>query len=297
MAWRTPLAVAPRAVFPPAVAIHVVRLACERPDMLGRRLSPWDGPELARQLIAEGIVADISAATGRRMLAGHQLQPGRQHLWLHPKQPWDATCAATSMDLIDRYTRPLRDDARVLSVDEQTSRPPRPRLAPTLPAQPQNLPTRHEHEYQRAGALHLCAAFDTRSGQVSGPCSERTRQQDCLAFLEALDQEIATHLRTIHLVGDHGSTPHGKEVTSWFAKHPRWVGHVTPVQGSWMKQVEPWFSILQRKRLRSADVPSKDHLRAQLDQCIWAWNQPAHPFNWSTTSVAKVMAEAPALAA
>src|SRR5687768_7795925 len=52
----TPLAVAPRAVFPPEVAIHVVRLACERPDLLGRSLSQWDCTELARQLIAEEIV-------------------------------------------------------------------------------------------------------------------------------------------------------------------------------------------------------------------------------------------------
>ena len=62
---------------PPGVAIHVIRLACERPDPLGRSLSPWDGPELARQLVADGIVADIAAATVRRMLAAHQLQPWR----------------------------------------------------------------------------------------------------------------------------------------------------------------------------------------------------------------------------
>jgi hypothetical protein len=32
-------------------------------------------------------------------------------------------------------------------------------------------------------------------------------------------------------------------------------------------------------------------------QYIQEWNQHAHPFNWSTKSVAKVMAAAPALAA
>ena len=47
--------------FPPEVAIHVVRLACERPDVLGRSLSQWDCVELAHQLIAEGIVEDISS--------------------------------------------------------------------------------------------------------------------------------------------------------------------------------------------------------------------------------------------
>ena len=35
------------------VAIHVVRLACERPDMLSRSLSQWDCHELARKLIVE----------------------------------------------------------------------------------------------------------------------------------------------------------------------------------------------------------------------------------------------------
>jgi hypothetical protein len=40
-----------------------VRLACERPDILGRSLAQWDGVELAHQLIAEAIVEEISAAT------------------------------------------------------------------------------------------------------------------------------------------------------------------------------------------------------------------------------------------
>jgi hypothetical protein len=75
MASLTHLAVAPRAVFPQEVAIHVVRLACEGPDLFGRSLSQWDCAELAWQLIADGLVADISAATIRRILAAHQLNP------------------------------------------------------------------------------------------------------------------------------------------------------------------------------------------------------------------------------
>jgi hypothetical protein len=64
-----------------------------------------------------------------------------------------------------------------------------------------------------------------------------------------------------------------------------------------MKHVDQWVSILHRTRWRSADFASKDHLRMKLAQFIGDWNQQAHPFNWSTTSVTKVMAEAPALAA
>jgi hypothetical protein len=47
--------------------------------------------------------------------------------------------------------------------------------------------------------------------------------------------------------------------------------------------------------LRSSE--SKEQLRARIDQFIVAWNQQAHPFNWSMKSVAKVMADAPAMAA
>jgi hypothetical protein len=49
--------------------------------------------------------------------------------------------------------------------------------------------------------------------------------------------------------------------------------------------------------LRIADFASTDHLRTKLAQFIHEWNVHAHPFNWSTKSVAKVMAAAPALAA
>jgi hypothetical protein len=201
------------------------------------------------------------------------------------------------MELSDLYTRPLRADERGLSVDEKTSLQPRARLAPPLPAQPQHMPNRHEPAYKRRGALTLFAAFDTRAGPVYGPCDARKRQQECIACLDALDREMAAPIRTIHLGCDHVSTHHGQEVTRWLANPPRFVVHFTPVHCSWMNHVEPWFSILQRQRLRMADVPAKDHLRATLEQCIGEWNQQAHPFNWSTKSVAKVMAEAPALAA
>jgi hypothetical protein len=71
--------------FPPSVALHLVKIACERPDKLGRSLSQWDCVELARQLERDGIVESISAATVRRILSGHQLKPWRHHLWLSPK--------------------------------------------------------------------------------------------------------------------------------------------------------------------------------------------------------------------
>ena len=57
--------------------------------------------------------------------------------------------------------------------------------------------------------------------------------------------------------------------------------------------MEQWFSILQRKRFRFADFDSKADLQEKIDLFIVQWNQQAHPFNWSSKSVAKVMAKAP----
>ena len=58
-----------------------------------------------------------------------------------------------------------------------------------------------------------------------------------------------------------------------------------------MNQIEQWFSILQRKRLRIADFSDLDQLAECLQAFVSEWNTHAHPFNWSTKSAAKIMAK------
>ena len=178
----------------------------------------------------------------------------------------------------------------VLCVDEKTSLQPRPRKAPTLPAKPQ-LPMRVEHEYQRKGALNLFAAFDTRMGKVWGQTYERKRQDEFIQFLEYLEQQIPPQITHIHLVLDNLPMHKGKKVQAWLQKHPRFVFHYPPVHCSWMNQVEQWFSILQRKRLKIANFQDKQALAERLQAFIAEWNATAHPFNWTSQSVAKVMAK------
>lgn len=276
--------------FPPSVALHLVKIACERPDKLGRSLSQWDCMELARQLEREGIVESISSATVRRILSNHHLKPWRHHLWLSPKVPRDAAFAKTVLEIVDLYTRPLGEHEMVLCADEKTSLQPRKRKSPTRPAQPDR-PVQVEHEYTRDGALNLFAAFDTRTGKVYGHTAERKRQKEFIEFLEILDREIPTHVTIIHIVLDNLRMHKGKQVQAWLAKHPRFVFHHPPVHCSWMNQVEQWFSILQRKRLAIADFANKAELAERLHAYIREWNEIAHPFKWSTKSVAKVMAK------
>jgi transposase len=162
-------------VFSPEVALYLVKLACERPDRLSRSLSQWDCPELARKLKADGIVETISPKTVGRILRSHKLKPWRYHLWLSTKVPRDEHFAHLIRTLVELYTHPLTKEEMVLCVDEKTNLQPRPRLASTLPTQP-GFPTRLEYEYKRAGALHLFAAFDTRTGKVYACTARRKRK-------------------------------------------------------------------------------------------------------------------------
>lgn len=276
--------------FPPEVALHLVKLACELPERLGISLSQWDAAELARKLMADGVVERISPQTVQRILANHKLKPWRHHLWQSAKVPRDEAFSATVKEICDLYTRRLQAGEIVLSLDEKTNLQPRPRTAETLAARPA-LPIRLEQEYKRKGALNLFAAFDTRTGKVYAMTAQRKRQVELIAFLEQLDREIGREITLIRIVLDNARTHKGKLVQAWLRQHPRFVFHFLPVHCSWMNQVEQWFSILQRKRLKIADFADKQALAERLIAFVAHWNSQAHPFNWSTKSVAKVMAK------
>jgi hypothetical protein len=268
----------------------VVKLACERPDVVGRSWSQWDSAELARQLVRNGVVEALSPQTVQRILRHNKLKPWHHHLWLSPQVPRDAVCAAQVQKIVTLSTRPVGVWEMVLCVDENTSLQPRTRKAPPLAAQP-GQPVRVAHEYPRKGALNLFAGFDTRTGKVYATTAERKRQVEFIAFLEHGDREIAPALTTIHVVLDNVRMHKGKQVQAWLAKHPRFVFHFPPVHCSWMNQVEQWFSILQRKRLQIADFADKKHRAERLIAFVAAWNEHPHPFRGSTKSVAKVMAQ------
>lgn len=286
------------------MALHLVRRACELPEQAGRSLSQWDCTELARQLVRDEVVTSISPQTVQRLLAANRLKPWRSHIWLHPRTPRDAAFAAQVRAVAELLTRPLGPHEVVLSLDEMTSLQPRPRRVATRPAQPGH-PVQVEHEYQRAGATHLFAAFDTRSGQVYGVTTRRKRQVEYLTLLEHLDQAIPAPVTTIHLLADNVSVHHGKLVQQWLATHPRFVTHFTPVHCSWMNPIEQWFGVARRKRLRSPNFPNLATLQRAILQFIAEWNEIAHPFRWTVSSFDKIFAKiddaiaaaAPALAA
>ena len=273
------------------MATYLTKLACELPDDVGRSLALWTCAELARTLVCDGIVDAISPQTVQRILQSSRLKPWRVHHWLSPKVPRDEAFREIVLDLCDLYTRePVRNE-RIVSLDELTSIQPRSRSAATKPAQPGPIPVRLEHEYERKGAWNLFAAFDIQTGAVIAQLHRRKRQKETIALLEALDKDTPKRVKTIHVVCDNISIHKGKLARQWIERHPRFRMHHTPVHCSWMNQIEQWFSILRRKRLRAPNFADLADLAAKIYQFVAEWNEVAHPFKWSARSFDKVLAK------
>jgi hypothetical protein len=277
--------------FPPLVALELVKRACELPDNVGRSLSIWTCAELARAMKVDGVVDGISPQSVQRILESHKLKPWRVHHWLSSKVPRDETFYAQVRAIRSLYTRKLKAHERVLCVDEKTSLQPRTRTTPTKGALPGNVPVRLEHEYRRKGAINLFAAFDTRTGEVTGVLRRRKRQVEFLELLEKIDTTTPGSITRIHLICDNVSIHHGRVARAWLAVHPRFRLHFTPVHCSWINQVEQWFSVLQRKRLAAPNFVDIADVESKVAAFIEAWNLEAAPFNWTYASFDKVLAK------
>jgi transposase len=272
------------------VTIHAIKIACERPETCTKSLSVWDCQEIARKLQEDSIVARIGRESVRKMLIREQLRPWRHRMWLSAKVPRDGDFLARVENLRSLYTRPLAQEEVVLSVDEKTSLQPRPRKTPTRAARARQR-VLVEHEYSRCGALNLFSAINTRTGKVYGCTARRKRQKEFIAFLEQIEAEFDTSIKVIHIVLDNVRMHTGKEVMAWLEAHPRFVFHHPPVHCSWMNQIEQWFSILQRKRLRVVDFSNLSALSESLMTFIAQWNQQAHAFKWRYSSFDKILAK------
>ncbi|MGH8524658.1 MAG: IS630 family transposase [Gammaproteobacteria bacterium] len=271
---------------------QLVKLACELPDALARSLSTWTCAELAKALVRDEIVDSMSASSVQRILASQKLKPWRVHHWLSSDVPRDEALRHTIRNICTLYTRQLGAHERVLCLDEKTSLQPRTRTTATRPARRLNEPVRLEHEYVRKGALNLFAAFDTRTGKVTGILRRRKRQVEFIELLELIDRTTPAEITLIHAICDNLSVHHGKLVRAWLVAHPRFQMHFTPVHCSWMNQVEQWFSILQRKRFSAPNFADLADLEAKVLAFIDQWNETAHPFKWTPASFDKVLRRA-----
>jgi len=159
-------------VFAAVVVAEVKAIACELPAIRGVPLGRWSLAELRAEVIASGLVAEVSTATVRRWLDEDAIKPWRHRSWVFPRDPDFAAKAAQVLDLYARVFQgqPLGSGEYVISADEKASIQARCRCHPTLPPGRTRV-MRVEHEYERGGALAYLAAWDVTGRGCSAAAS------------------------------------------------------------------------------------------------------------------------------
>jgi hypothetical protein len=282
-AWRRNLGAGVPPVFPPSVVVQVKALACELPSRLGLPLSRFSLAEIRREVLAEGIVAEISGATLWRWLSRDALRPWRFRSWIFPRDPAFVEKAGRILDLYEGVWEgvPLTASDSVVCADEKTSVQARRRRHASLP------PTSHrpqyvEHEYERKGAWAYLAAWDVRRAKIFARCEKKSgiAPFDRLVA-QVMSQEPYGSARRVFWIMDNGSGHRGqKAIARLRTQWPTLVPVHTPIHASWLNQVEIYFSIVQRKVLTPNDFASLGELEDRLLRFQDRYQQIATPFQW-----------------
>lgn len=266
--------------------MQVKALACELPHRLGLPLSRLSIADIQQEVVAQGLVAEISGTTLWRWLNADALRPWQHRSWIFPRDPDFAAKAGRVLDLYERLWEgvPLRPTDFVISADEKTSVQARRRKQPTLPVA-SGRPMRVEHEYFREGAWTYLAAWDVHRAKLFGRCENKSgiAPTDRL-MAEVMTQEPYQSAHRVFWIMDNCSAHRGQKAAQRIrSQWPNAVLVHTPIHASWLNQIEIYFSIVQRKVLTPNDFLSL----AQLEQRLLAfqehYQQTASPFHWTFT--------------
>lgn len=266
--------------------VQVKALACELPHRRGLPLSRLSLADIRQEVMAQGIVAQVSGTTLSRWLSADALRPWQHRSWIFPRDPDFALKAGRILDLYARFWegKPLHRSEFVISADEKTSIQARRRKQPTLPPAP-GRPMRIEHEYFRHGAWCYLAAWDVHHAKLFGRCEKKSGIAPTERLLaEVMSQEPYKSAKRVFWIMDNCSPHRGQKAVQRIRS--RWPNALlvhTPIHASWLNQIEIYFSIVQRKVLTPNDFSSL----AQLEQCLLdfqqRYQQTASPFQWAFT--------------
>jgi hypothetical protein len=303
-AFKTSLAPAGPGAFPPSVRLEVIALATSKPADHQNTASSYSLDDLARTIVNEAHAQAIHRSTIWRILDEVDLKPHKSVYWLNSHDPDFSAKAKEICDLYLQARLFYQQGRLVLSCDEKTGMQILDRPHPTQQARPGH-PEKRENDYIRLGTRVLLATFCVPTGEVTwdlGPTRKspdfahhvlRTalHYPDMLRFDWVVDN-LNTHysLDLCRVVAALCGLPfEPKKLRTGaqrlaFLKDPehKHVFHYVPRHGSWLNQVELFFSVFSRRFLRRGDfgcvAEFEERVRLYLDH----YNQEqAHPYRWT----------------
>ena len=264
----------------------------------------WSLDDLAFTIVNEAYYRAISRSTIQRILAAADLKPHKSVYWLNSHDP-DFDARAKDICQLYRNASDLyQQDRLVICSDEKTGMQILQRKYATQLVQP-GKPEKREFEYIRHGTRVLLTSFVVATGKVVWKLGETRTSLDWAAHLRQVRQHypdmrgydwvvdnLNTHwsLEVCRLVAEWCEVPLvAKELRCGaqrraFLSDPRHkvVFHFTPKHGSWLNQVELFFSVLSRQLLRRGDFASVEQFGVRLGEWLERYNeQRAHPYRWT----------------
>jgi DDE superfamily endonuclease len=305
-ACRTPHAPDDPGAFPPDELVAVVNLATSKTEEHDQPATRWSLNDLAATIVNETHHQAMSRSTIWRILDEADLKPHKSIYWLNSHDPdFDAKAKAICRLYLDA-PRLYQQGRLVICCDEKTGMQILQRKFPTQPAEP-GKPEKREFEYIRHGTRALITSFAVPTGEVVWDLGPTRTSADFGRHIG----HVATHFRQFDRfdwVVDNLNTHWSMEVCEYIAAlsnvpfEPRQlqtgrqrkafltdathkhVFHFTPKHGSWLNQVELWFSVLSRRFLKRGDFASPTEFEQRLSAFLEAYNtRYAHPYRWTYT--------------
>jgi hypothetical protein len=292
--------------FPPSDRVDVISLATKKPAERHCPATRWSVDDLIAARRHQPLAPAMSRSTLWRILDDADLKPHRSVYWLNSHDPDFDTKARDICALYVDAFRLYQEGRVVICVDEKTGMQILQRKYPTQLARP-GQPEKREQEYMRHGVRALLASFVVPTGQVLWNLGLTRTSEDFAVHLHTVVAQLPTMARydwVLDNLNTHWSLEVCRLVASWcdvpfvtkelvcgvqrraFLSDPthQHVFHFTPKHGSWLNQVELWFSVLARRFLKRGDFYSGEDFESQLCTYLEGYNtHEAHPYRWTYT--------------
>ncbi|MHA6623741.1 IS630 family transposase [Pseudonocardia sp. DLS-67] len=252
--------------------------------------STWSLAKLRDHLLAEGIVAELSRETLRRILHAGGVSWQTTTTW---KASTDPDFIPKMRRVLDLYDQPPAD-GRVICVDEFGPLNLLPRKGKAW--RPIRTPRRLRATYTRtSGVMHMLAALDLSTGKLFYRIRERKRWIEFLDLLKGLRGRWPGE--KLYVVCDNFSPHRHARVRDWCAANQVELVFL-PTYGSWLNWIEAEFAALRYFALNGTDHRSHEEQNTAIAAYVRWRNARAQPkVNFAVGSPIRTWTSYPAKAA